>query len=176
MWWTGGGGPPSTLLPPPPIPCLPPFFQRRALRALKLFFCFPSSLFPNFLPSPFPPPHVPLPPLNFPSPSYPVHSYQKFLQLKFCIYCLVWVIMCRHTKPHTSYLYILFSPHHEKTIIFLIGFLWQRRWTFFFLVFSPFFSFFLLFCFVLFVWFFFAFVRNYEKTIVIVMSGWKDDT
>ena len=33
---------------------------------------------------------------------------------------LLWVILCRFTKLRTSSMYILFSPHHEKTIIFVI--------------------------------------------------------
>ena len=62
--------------------------------------------------------------------------------------------MCKHTKPHTSPMYILFSPHHEDTIIFVILFFCGEGEI---------------------TKHFFAFVRNYKKIKVIVMSGWKDD-
>ena len=87
--------------------------------------------------------------------------------------CLLWVIMRRHTKPHTSY---------DNDNLCYFAFLWRRRdkektntcVTYFVFFFFSFFIFLLLLI------FFFAFVRNFEKkkttTKVIVMSGGKDDT
>ena len=63
--------------------------------------------------------------------------------------------MCRHTKPHTSPMYILFSPRQEKTIMFVIFvFLWRMRdYEIFFLI-----------------------CPKLRKDKIIVMSRWKDDT
>ena len=153
-WWTsvGGGSPPSTPLPPLPSPCLPPpFFQRRALCARKIFFCFPPSLFPNFSPLSLPAPSPPSPTPSFHTSLFPCppphEQVTKSLQLKFKYMCFYIIIVFRGLLCAD----ILCIIHVYDNLRYFV-FLWRRRWTFlgfFFLFFFLFlfdFDFFLCIC------------------------------
>ena len=161
------GGSPSTLyLPSHPLVSLIPSLSGARFARAKFSSFFLPSFFPIFLSSPSPPRRLPLPPSNFPSPSYHVHLLvnklpkvctAKIEYICFYIIIIVFYGLCRNTTPRTSFMDILSSSHHEKTIIFVILFFFVAKAK--------------LFCFCFYFPFFFAFFRNYEKTKVIVMSG-----
>ena len=162
----GGGGLSPALLPSHPLVSLFFLWAARASR-MQNFLLFPSLpfFFPIVLPSPSSLPLFPSPPLTSLShlithlpltlSTLPKGNCTKSLQVnEILIQSLSsMVIMCRHTKPHTSPMYFLFSPHQEKTIMFVTSILFfcgeceiTKQ-------------------------FFLIFVQNYEKTKVIVMSG-----
>ena len=101
QWWTAGGvSHPST--PLPLIVSLLPSLSCASFAHAIFFFFFPPFLSPNLSPLSLPPPSLPPRLLtSLSDPSFPFPSYHALLM---------------------NNVYILFSPHNQKTIIFVILF------------------------------------------------------